>query len=214
MIQLYLIQRKSVHAIYTHTYIIDKQNILVTLSSTCKTWKFFFFLFDRFGNVFWRRDIYRLSNFCIGEESLWKFFFQVSPVSSGPVSDGWKKKRKKDYNYQNTREAKRRHFRGFLARRNEPVKRVMNYITQKSSLTPGSTAHVSVVTVKLVRRQLPAAVRRAASRATGKTKHHHLHQLYCTMKLLAIPPSLDIRLISVILLVRLHTFCWNAHLLL
>lgn len=61
-----------------------------------------------------------------------------------------------------------------------------------------------MVTVRLVRRWVPAAVRRAASRPTGKTQRHHLQQLYCTMKLLAIPPSLDIRFISVILLVSSH----------
>lgn len=38
-------------------------------------------------------------------------------------------------------------------------------------------------------------------RQTGKTQHHHLHKLHCTMKLLAISPSLDVCSVTVLLLV-------------
>lgn len=49
-----------------------------------------------------------------------------------------------------------------------------DYITHKTKQIAGSVAHVSVVTVRLVRRRFPAAVSRTASRQTGKEQHHHL----------------------------------------
>lgn len=56
----------------------------------------------------------------------------------------------------------------------QPFGEFENFITHEATRTPGSVTRVSVVTVRLVRRRLPAAVRRAASRQTGKTQHHHL----------------------------------------
>lgn len=56
----------------------------------------------------------------------------------------------------------------------QPFVEFENYITHEAARIPGSVARVSVVTVRLVRRRLPAAVRRAASRQTGQTQHHHL----------------------------------------
>lgn len=73
----------------------------------------------------------------------------------------------------------------------------------KAIRLPGSVAPVSVVTVRLVRRRLPAAVRRAASKQIGKTQYYRLQQLNCTMKLLAISPSLDVHFVTVLLLVSI-----------
>lgn len=103
----------------------------------------------------------------LADENLRKVFFQEVPLNRTI----WVTKH---YNSRYCYRARNRHDLSFPHKRGKPFWDVENYSTRKTKRIPGSVAHVSVVTVRLVRRRLPAAVRRAASRQTGKTQHYHL----------------------------------------
>lgn len=163
MMQLPSAQEKSVNVIHKRT--TEVVNTCVTVDTLSITLMLLYIINVTFPLLLRRCYIYRLLS------SQMKMLGKFSSKQSRWIATVWMTKH---YNSRYYCKAINLHDGSFLHHSGQPLGGFKNGITHKAKRIPGSVTHVSVVTVRLVRRRFPAAVRRAASRQTGKTQHHHL----------------------------------------